>query len=109
MALACQFLGIVSSKENKNNDALYYFKHFNQLEKELHESHPNNIEFKKLFAISYYKLYEIYLKMNQKTEAKTNLLRAVGIFKALKNNFPSYIQFSQFYNIAKNNLKELEK
>jgi tetratricopeptide (TPR) repeat protein len=88
-ALCYQFMGMISLYYGNRNDTLKYFRHFNEIEKELNKMNPQNARFKHLLAISYRKLAEVYI-----TEGKLNtpldyLNLDAKLCKEICDDFPS--------------------
>ncbi|MFT5618628.1 MAG: hypothetical protein ACI85I_001863, partial [Arenicella sp.] len=66
-----------------------------------------NVGFKNGLAISFYKLSEINIKLNQKPVAKKYMQEAERVFGELARDFPAYVQFKQYWEMAKDELARL--
>ena len=74
LALLCERLGNYHKTTGHLEKALGFFEDYNQLEKELYEAYPQNVEFKNNLAISYSQLGATHRSLG-------NLEKALGFFE----------------------------
>jgi len=82
--------------------ALTFFEKFKDLEKELYEAYPNNVEFKNGLAISYCKLAQ-----TDKTKSRFYFQKAEKLWEELVRDAPQYVQFQRFLVQVRKDLEKL--
>ena len=106
LALCYERLGDIYIQSGNVNEALRLFEQYNQLEKELHASFPDNVSFKNGLAISYYKLGDISIKRGDKSKAKVHFQQAEALWQELVRDAPGYVQFQRFLQQVRRDLAE---
>ncbi|MBK8654541.1 MAG: tetratricopeptide repeat protein [Haliscomenobacter sp.] len=73
--------------------ALTFFEDETKLEKELHDSYPQNVDFKNGLAISYSKLGETHTALGNLPKALTFFEKDIELSKELHDSYPQNVDF----------------
>ena len=93
LATSYEKLGETHSALGNLDRALAYFEKYNQLEKELYDSYPQNISFKNGLAISYSKLGSTHSALGNLDRALTYFEQYNQLEKELYDSYPQNVSF----------------
>ncbi len=100
LAVSYNKLGETHSTLGNLPQALTFFEQCNQLEKELHEAEPQNVEFKNSLAISYSKLGDTHTALGNLLRALTFFEQYNGLAKELHEVEPQNVEFKNSLAIS---------
>jgi tetratricopeptide (TPR) repeat protein len=106
LAISYSKLGGTHSALGDLNKALGFYEQYNQLEKELHEAYPQNVEFKNVLAISYSKLGETHSALGNLPQALTFFEQYNQLEKELHEAYPQNVEFKNSLAISYEKLGE---
>ena len=76
-------LGSINQALGKFEEALSYFENYSKLAEELYQSNPRSVNLYNGLGISYWKLGDLYLAMNENEQARLYFVRAEKIWSTL--------------------------
>lgn len=89
----CPHRGKTQSSLENLDKALAFFERYNQLEKELYEAYPNNVEFKNNLAISYERIGAKHSSLENLDKALEFFEKFKDLEKELYEAYPNNVQF----------------
>ncbi len=90
------------------NEALQFYEKYNQLEQELYDAYPSNVEFKNGLAISCIKLGLHYEQSDNQVTAKKYYEQSIDLLQALVRESPRYVAFQKNLDWVTARLAQLE-